>query len=210
MKRRIPHPLPVLFLATPLFVCAACASQTDRVHAVKKALAAPPALVADGFIFPVGPPGAKGYYNAQRFGVRNERFGGNFHLGEDWNGIRGGDSDLGDPVYSVAHGIVALVRRDHPGWGNVVIIAHRMPGVHGDRFVESVYGHLDRVFVKEGDPVRRGIRIGTIGNAGGLYPAHLHLELRHDITLEIGGGYGDSLEGFLHPTGFIRKHFYKK
>jgi hypothetical protein len=45
--------------------------------------------ICDGFDYPVGKPNGKGYYNAQKFGE-------NTHLGEDWNGVRGGNSDLGD------------------------------------------------------------------------------------------------------------------
>jgi len=50
---------------------------------------------ADHFDFPVGRPDAKGYYNAQGFGK-------NAHLGDDWNGTGGGNSDLGDPIYEEA------------------------------------------------------------------------------------------------------------
>ena len=41
--------------------------------------------VSDGFDFPVGPPDAKGYYDAQSFGK-------NRHLGSDWNGVGGGNT----------------------------------------------------------------------------------------------------------------------
>ncbi|RYD62218.1 MAG: hypothetical protein EOP84_34825, partial [Verrucomicrobiaceae bacterium] len=49
--------------------------------------------LADGFDLPVGRDGTKKYYKAR--GFRS-----NGHLGEDWNGEGGGDTDLGDPVYS--------------------------------------------------------------------------------------------------------------
>jgi len=49
---------------------------------------------ANRFDFPVGKPDAKGYYNAQIFGKNN-------HLGDDWNGANGGNSDLGEPIYAV-------------------------------------------------------------------------------------------------------------
>src|SRR5213596_4270105 len=45
--------------------------------------------LADGFDFPLGIPDAQGYYKAR--GFRS-----NGHIGEDWDGIRGGDTDLGD------------------------------------------------------------------------------------------------------------------
>ena len=54
----------------------------------------------DTFAFPVGKGRAKGYYDAQPFGRDN-------HLGEDWNAVTGGNSDLGQPVTAIAHGYVA-------------------------------------------------------------------------------------------------------
>jgi hypothetical protein len=46
--------------------------------------------LANGFDFPVGIPEAQGYYKARGFRSHG-------HLGEDWDGIRGGDTDRGDP-----------------------------------------------------------------------------------------------------------------
>ena len=75
------------------------------------------ARMADGFDYPVGWPEAVGYHKARGFTP-------NGHLGEDWNGDRGGDTDLGDPIYAVGHGIVVLAHDVRAGWGNVVIIRH--------------------------------------------------------------------------------------
>lgn len=60
--------------------------------------------LVDGFDFPVGKPDAKGYYDAQSFGKNN-------HLGSDWNGNGGGNSDFGDDVFSIADGVVFLCRK---------------------------------------------------------------------------------------------------
>jgi len=49
---------------------------------------------SDGFDFPIGKPNARGYYNAQKFQENN-------HLGDDWNGVGGGNSDLGDAIYTI-------------------------------------------------------------------------------------------------------------
>ena len=152
--------------------------------------------LADGFDFPVGAPDGDGYYDAQPFG------GDSAHLGSDWNGARGGDSDLGDPVLAVADGRVLEVADHGGGWGNVVRIAHR---VQGDLVVESLYAHLDDIHVRAGDLVTRGQQLGTIGTAHGHYRAHLHLELRDALLRPLGGGYG-APDGQIDPTAFICSH----
>lgn len=147
--------------------------------------------VADGFDFPVGPPDAVGYYDAQPFGR-------NTHLGSDWNGRGGGNSDLGDPVAAIADGRVTEAADLGGGWGRVIRIVHRVD----EGCVESLYAHLDTIAVEPGAVVRRGDPIGTIGDAHGQYLAHLHLELRDAPGLPLGGGYGEPV-GQLDPTGFV-------
>lgn len=154
--------------------------------------------VCDGFDFPVGPPDARGYYDAQPFGV-------NDHLGNDWNGNGGGDSDLGDPVHAIAAGVVSEATDHGGGWGNVIRIVHACDEVPGHE-VESLYAHLDMIEVQPGQRIGRGERIGTIGTAGGQYRAHLHLELRARRGLPLGGGYSKDTDGYLDPSAFIRRH----
>lgn len=79
-----------------------------------------PQYIADGFDYPVGKPNAKGYYNAQPFGK-------NDHLGDDWNGVGGGNTDKGDPIFSMAHGYVTQSINFYGGWGKVVRIVHAFP-----------------------------------------------------------------------------------
>ena len=155
--------------------------------------------IADGFDFPVGKPNAKGYYNAQKFGK-------NYHLGEDWNGTGGGNSDLGDSVYAIANGIVAASEDLKGGWGNVVRIYHNVGNKQQPKYLESLYAHLQTSRVKAGSIVKKGEKIGTIGNANGHYLAHLHLELRDNIKLPIGPGYSKNTKGYLNPTQFIKKN----
>lgn len=157
-----------------------------------------PQFISDGFDFPVGKPDAKGYYNAQKFGK-------NTHLGDDWNGRGGGNTDLGDPVYAIANGYVSETADFGGGWGKVIRIVHKTRGTSWS-YVESLYAHFDKMNVKKGDWVRRGAQIGTIGNNGGMYYAHLHLELRHTPDLPLGEGYSSDTSGYLDPTDFIRKH----
>ncbi len=162
----------------------------------------PPAdtLFATKFDFPVGPPSAKGYYNAQGFGE-------NTHLGDDWNGTGGGNTDYGDTVYAIANGYITQAEDLQGGWGNVMRIAHYLPKDHGFApAVESLYAHLSEMFVAEGTWVKIGTPIGTIGDANGRYYAHLHLELREEVGLPLGGGYSTDTTGYINPDWFIRKY----
>lgn len=156
--------------------------------------------ISNGFDFPVGPPDAKGYYNAQGFQ------GETTHLGEDWNGVGGGNTDLGDPVYAIANGIVALAEDWGGGWGNVLRVFHNIGSADKPNIIESFYAHLDTMIVQEMDSLKRGQQIGTIGDAYGAYPAHLHFEMRWKAGMLDGGGYSEDTTGFLNPTKFIKAH----
>lgn len=135
-----------------------------------------PALMADGFDYPVGKPDAENYYKARGYRA-------NGHLGEDWNGKGGGDTDLGDPIYAVANGLVLYAQNFGKGWGNVVIIRHVFDEGGQRKIVDSLYGHLDQIQTRYGQHVRRGQQIGTMGTGGGLYDAHLHFEIRKDLRV---------------------------
>jgi len=153
--------------------------------------------IADGFDFPVGKPDAEGYYKARGFRP-------NGHLGEDWNGIGGGNTDLGDPIYSIGHGIVVFARDVRLGWGNVVIVRHLM--LENGKLVpiDSLYGHLDRIMVKEGQQVVRGQQVGTMGTNRGMYPAHLHFEIRKNIFIGINrSAFKRDFSNYYSPTDFI-------
>ena len=138
-------------------------------------------------------------YDAQRFWEMNERRGGR-HLGDDLNGIGGMDTDLGDPVFATADGLVVYAAEPSPGWGNVVVVAHRLPDGKG---VQSMFAHLDRIEVQPGALVGRGTRLGTVGTAHGAYPAHLHFELRASDEVDIGGGYAMEPLNRLDPSGTV-------
>lgn len=154
-----------------------------------------PTYIASGFDFPVGKPNANGYYNAQKFTVNN-------HLGDDWNGTGGGNTDLGDPIYAIGNGYIHFAENIGGGWGNVIRIVHK----YKDNYYESLYAHCDKISVKKGSFVTKGTQIGTIGNADGAYYAHLHLEIRDSILMDIGGGYSKNTAGFLNPTKFIKSN----
>jgi murein DD-endopeptidase MepM/ murein hydrolase activator NlpD len=134
--------------------------------------------LADGFDYPVGKPDGDGYYIFRGFSP-------NGHLGEDWNGSGGGDTDEGDPVYSIAHGVVVFSEDYKRGWGNVVIIRHAYRENNGQiAFIDSLYGHLKVRSVQLGQQVTRGQVVGTIGcGPYRMYAAHLHFEIRKDLRV---------------------------
>ena len=155
------------------------------------------AQLADGFDIPVGRDGTKKYYKARGFRQ-------NGHLGEDWNGEGGGDTDLGDPVYSTAHGLVVFARDYRLGWGNVVIVRHAFVESGETKFVDSLYGHLHQIMVREGQQVRRGQQVGTIGNNRGMYDAHLHFEMRKNLQIGMHrNSFARDFSNYWDPTGFI-------
>ena len=70
----------------------------------------PKDYIAHHFDYPVGTADGHGYYNAQGFAD-------NDHLGDDWNGIGGGNTDFGDPIYAIANGRVKAAEDYGGGWG---------------------------------------------------------------------------------------------
>lgn len=160
--------------------------------------------VADGFDFPVGKPNADGYYKARGLRLRSPQ-----HFGEDWNGRAGGNTDLGDPVYAIADGVVTFAHNVRQGWGNVVLTRHayRDPGSGQVRFIDTLNGHLDRITVKTGQRIKRGQQIGTIGSNFGMYPAHLHFEIRHNISIGMDRRKAPAdYVNWADPTLFINKY----
>jgi murein DD-endopeptidase MepM/ murein hydrolase activator NlpD len=156
--------------------------------------------IADGFDFPVGKPEAEGYYKARGF-----RAGG--HVGEDWDGVRGGDTDLGDPIYCAGDGIVVFARDVHLGWGNVVIVRHAYREGGNVKYIDSLYGHLQKMLVGRGQRVSRGQQIATMGTAHGQYDAHLHFEIRKNLEIGMSRSkFQKDFSNYYDPTQFINSH----
>lgn len=154
--------------------------------------------VANGFDLPVGKPDAAGYYTARGYMP-------NAHQGEDWNGKGGGNSDLGDPVYATADGVVVYSEDYRRSWGNLLIIRHAYRGTDGTlQIADSVYAHLGARHVRLYQMVKRGQQVGTIGTAHGIYPAHLHFEMRKNLNI---GPYQTSFardySNYFSPRQFI-------
>lgn len=160
------------------------------------------ARLADGFDIPVGKPNGDGYYVYRGFSP-------NGHMGEDWNGNGGGDSDEGDPVYSMGNGVVVFSEDYKRGWGNVIIIRHAFREKNGQiAFVDSLYGHLKVRSVSVGQQVTRGQLVGTIGTGPyGMYAAHLHFEIRKDLRVGMRRDlYPKTYTTYHSPRTFIQTY----
>lgn len=74
-------------------------------------------------------------------------------------------------VVDYLDGTNGIADREGMGYGNYVMIEHK------NRLV-TLYAHLEKVQVKEGQLVKKGAVLGFIGNTGSSHGAHLHFEVR--------------------------------
>jgi murein DD-endopeptidase MepM/ murein hydrolase activator NlpD len=88
------------------------------------------------------------------------------HLGVDYA------APTGTPVRTVADGVVDFAGWQN-GYGNVVFIRHT-----GGRV--TVYAHLSRMNVRQGQRVEQGQHIGAVGATGWATGPHLHFEIREN------------------------------
>jgi hypothetical protein len=131
----------------------------------------------------------------------------NGHLGDDWNGTGGGNSDYGDPVFAIADGVVVYSENFGSNWGQVIIVRHKYREGGSVKQVDSLYGHVINRRVSMGNSVRRGQQIAQIGNNNGMYLAHLHLEIRRNTEIGIQAwNYSKGLSNYCRPDQFIASH----
>lgn len=90
------------------------------------------------------------------------------HDGIDIGGT-GGNLN-GQAADSIGGGKVAEVGYDENGYGNYVVVDH------GNGYT-SLYGHLQKATVKQGDTVSSGQQVGVIGSTGSSTAPHLHLRV---------------------------------
>lgn len=124
--------------------------------------ATPPKQVQSGpagsreFVWPVSGKVVKGY-GASGNGQRND--GVNI------------SANKGDQVRAAAGGEVVYAGSELAGFGNLVLIRHPGGWV-------TAYAHSDTVLVREGDLVRQGQAIATVGSTGNAGAPQVHFELR--------------------------------
>lgn len=79
---------------------------------------------------------------------------------------------MNDTIYAAFSGVVRLTNYEAKGYGNYVILRH------GNK-LETVYGHLNRALVKQGQKVKAGQPIALGGSTGRSTGPHLHFETRY-------------------------------
>lgn len=129
------------------------------------------------------------------------------HIGVDYNGPGGGNTDLGQEVYAISDGLIEKIipwNRKY-GFGNHLFIRHQLSDhlkkKYNCEIIYSHYAHLQEFKCHEGQIVTKGQLIAKLGNSGTKY-AHLHLEIRKPTGL----GYES------YPTGkgsvWLRRYYF--
>lgn len=123
------------------------------------------------------------------FGERIGSVGSQYHQGLDFNDTVG----AGSPLYSIQNGTVSSAGWNS-GYGNQVIIDF------GNGIAAS-YSHMDTIAVSKGQAVSLGQFIGTVGNTGASYGAHLH------FGLLINGQYVDPMQLWSGASYAVGTHY---
>jgi len=115
-------------------------------------------------MIPTQPPVADAHLGSG-FGWRIDPFTGHsaLHTGMDFQ------AEPGTPILAAAGGVV-VTQELHPAYGNMIEIDH------GNNLITR-YAHASRVFVKQGDVVKRGQKIAAVGTTGRSTGPHLHFEV---------------------------------
>ena len=116
---------------------------------------------------PYTPP-ASGSYTWPTRGVISDDYGWRicpFH-GEEFHDGLDIASSTGTPIYAIADGVVGTANW-YGGYGNCVTISH-------GGGLQSLYGHMNTIYVSRGESVSRGQQIGTMGSTGNSTGPHLH------------------------------------
>jgi len=106
-------------------------------------------------------------------------------FGYRWGKLHAGidiANSTGTPIKAAKSGTVIVAGYDGGGYGNWIIMDH------GGGF-STVYGHMSRLRVSEGQSVKQGDRIGDMGSTGHSTGPHLHFETRVGGTAKNPTGY---------------------
>ena len=93
-----------------------------------------------------------------------------------WKQHKGVDygAPSGTPVRAVGDGVVEFAGRQN-GYGNVLEIRHSNQR-------STLYAHLSRIDVRQGQHIEQGQRVGAVGSTGWATGPHLHFEVKVNGT----------------------------
>jgi len=89
------------------------------------------------------------------------------HLGLDLASKRG------TPILAAQGGLVIYSGREFRGYGKMVL-------VESGKGWATLYAHMDKILVQEGQKITQGQIIGAMGRTGRATGVHLHFEIRKD------------------------------
>jgi len=137
-----------------------------RANGLLKALDRISLLKIAGNKVPLSHPVRGSYRYTSGFGWRSDPVSGGrrLHKGTDMA------APLGTKIVATGDGVVEFAGRQS-GYGRLIKIKHAQG-------FETYYAHLNRIFVKAGQKVSRGDKIGAMGNSGHSTGVHLHYEIR--------------------------------
>ncbi len=81
-------------------------------------------------------------------------------------------TNKGTPIIAPSDGYVVYAGRN-AGYGLFIQINHK----YG---FETYYGHLNKIYVRKGQFVKRGDKIGEVGSSGISTSSHLHYEVHYN------------------------------
>lgn len=119
------------------------------------------------------------YVISSKFGVA--RSGGKRHKGVDLVGVD-------KHIYPVNNGTIIRKGYDSDGYGNYVIVEH------GNGYW-SLYAHMKKVYVNDGQSVDKNTILGVEGSTGYSTGSHLHLEIRKG---------GNTSSNTIDPISFLK------
>ena len=81
----------------------------------------------------------------------------------------------GTPVKVEENGVVVYAGNALKGSGNLILVRH-------DKQWMTAYAHLDKMLVKKGQVIKRGVSIGKVGSTGSVSVPQLHFEVRRGTS----------------------------
>lgn len=95
-------------------------------------------------------------------------------------------------IMSAGSGRVSRVGYDANGYGNYVVVDH-------SNGLSTLYGHLDRVNVRQGQSVTQGFNLGILGSTGNSTGPHLHFGV-----IDRNQGRGNYIyPGSVNPSDYV-------